>query len=332
MKGLIHQIPSTEPTPGQLAQMERKYGMFIHFGVNTFGNVEWSDGGIDARSYQPDEIDAEGWVRTAYEAGMNYVIMITKHHDGFCLWDTKYTDYCVRNSGNPTDVVKAVSEACKKYGMGLGLYYSLWDRKEISYKENFNEGYIPYMLNQLEELMDGRYGDIVELWLDGPWEKYSVQWRYDLIYDLVKRYQPMCQIGINHTIGLPSLSDPGDRYLPCNYQEGDPIRNFPSDFRLWDPHPCRVVDPKLFMHEGELYYMPFEMTICSREGFSWFYSNIYEQKPVLDVKETVEKIKTAFAAKNVVVINMPPNIHGKLVEGDVKHLMDIGKELGILRV
>lgn len=230
MKGLIHQIPSTEPTPGQLAQMERKYGMFIHFGVNTFGNVEWSDGGIDARSYQPDEIDAEGWVRTAYEAGMNYVIMITKHHDGFCLWDTKYTDYCVRNSGNPTDVVKAVSEACKKYGMGLGLYYSLWDRKEISYKENFNEGYIPYMLNQLEELMDGRYGDIVELWLDGPWEKYSVQWRYDLIYDLVKRYQPMCQIGINHTIGLPSLSDPGDRYLPCNYQEGDPIRNFPSDF------------------------------------------------------------------------------------------------------
>lgn len=332
MKGLIHQIPSTEPTPGQLAQMERKYGMFIHFGVNTFGNVEWSDGGIDARSYQPDEIDAEGWVRTAYEAGMNYVIMITKHHDGFCLWDTKYTDYCVRNSGNPTDVVKAVSEACKKYGMGLGLYYSLWDRKEISYKENFNEGYIPYMLNQLEELMDGRYGDIVELWLDGPWEKYSVQWRYDLIYDLVKRYQPMCQIGINHTIGLPSLSDPGDRYLPCNYQEGDPIRNFPSDFRLWDPHPCRVDDPKLFMNEGELYYMPFEMTICSREGFSWFYSNIYEQKPVLDVKETVEKIKTAFAAKNVVVINMPPNIHGKLVEGDVKHLMDIGKELGILRV
>lgn len=332
MKGLIHQISSTEPTPGQLAQMERKYGMFIHFGVNTFGNVEWSDGGIDARSYQPDEIDAEGWVRTAYEAGMNYVIMITKHHDGFCLWDTKYTDYCVRNSGNPTDVVKAVSEACKKYGMGLGLYYSLWDRKEISYKENFNEGYIPYMLNQLEELMDGRYGDIVELWLDGPWEKYSVQWRYDLIYDLVKRYQPMCQIGINHTIGLPSLSDPGDRYLPCNYQEGDPIRNFPSDFRLWDPHPCRVDDPKLFMHEGELYYMPFEMTICSREGFSWFYSNIYEQKPVLDVKETVEKIKTAFAAKNVVVINMPPNIHGKLVEGDVKHLMDIGKELGILRV
>lgn len=332
MKGMIHQIPSLEPTPGQLAQMERKYGMFIHFGVNTFGNVEWSDGGIDARSYQPDEIDAEGWVRTAYEAGMNYVIMITKHHDGFCLWDTKYTDYCVRNSGNPTDVVKAVSDACRKYRMKLGLYYSLWDRKEISYKENFNEGYIPYMLNQLEELMDGRYGDIVELWLDGPWEKYSVQWRYDLIYDLVKRYQPMCQIGINHTIGLPSLEDPGERYLPCNYQEGDPIRNFPSDFRLWDPHPCRLDDPKLFMHDGELYYMPFEMTICSRAGFSWFYSNIYEQKPVLDVKETVEKIKTVFAAQNMVVINMPPNIHGKLVEGDVKHLMDIGKELGLLRV
>ena len=141
----------------------------------------------------------------------------------------------------------------------------------------------------------------------------------------------MCQIGINHTIGRAGLGDPEERYRPCNYQKGDPIRNFPSDFRLWDPYPCREDDPKLYMHDGELYYMPFEMTICSREGFSWFYSNIYEQKPLLDVKETVEKMKCVFRANNVVVINMPPDIHGKLVEEDVKHLMDIGRELGILR-
>lgn len=331
MKEMIRQLPSLEPTLGQKEQMERRFGMFLHFGINTFGNVEWSDGGIDARSYQPDEVDAEGWVRTAYEAGMNYVIVITKHHDGFCMWDTKYTDYCVKNSGNPTDVVAEVEKACKKYGIKLGLYYSLWDRKEPSYKENFMDGYVPYMLNQLEELMDGRYGEIVELWLDGPWEKFCEEWRYDLIYDLVKRLQPKCQIGINHTIGRPGLGDPEERYRPCNYQEGDPIRNFPSDFRLWDPYLCREDDPKHYMHDGQLYYMPFEMTICSREGFSWFYSNIYEQKPLLDVEETVEKIKLIFRTNNLAVINMPPDTHGRLCKEDVEHLLKIAKGLGTLR-
>lgn len=77
--------------------------------------------------------------------------------------------------------------------------------------------------------------------------------------------------------------------------------------------------------------MPFEMTICSREGFSWFYSNIYEEKPLLDVKETVEKIQMIFRTDNMAVINMPPNIHGKLCESDVEHLMEISRELGVSR-
>ena len=125
---MIRQIPALVPNAGQRAQIERKFGMFIHFGINTFGNVEWSHGDILAERYRPAEIAADEWVRTAFEAGMNYVVLVTKHHDGFCLWDTAYTDYCVRESGNPTDVVKEVSKACEKYGVKLGLYYSLWDR------------------------------------------------------------------------------------------------------------------------------------------------------------------------------------------------------------
>lgn len=137
MSNLIKQKPATEPNEFQLKQMKRKFGMFIHFGVNTFGNTEWSDGMIRAKSYQPETIDADSWAKTAYEAGMNFIILITKHHDGFCLWGTKYTDYCVRNSGNTTDVVAELSKACKKYGLKLGLYYSLWDRKIPCYTENF---------------------------------------------------------------------------------------------------------------------------------------------------------------------------------------------------
>ena len=331
---LIQQQPSRQPSAAQLEQIERQFGMFLHFGVNTFGNVEWSDGGIQALSYQPDTIDADQWVRTAWEAGMNYVILITKHHDGFCLWDTDTTPYSVKHSGNPTDVVAAVSKACAKYGIKLGLYYSLWDRSEPSYTRDFSGEYVPYMLRQLTELMDGRYGEIVELWLDGSWDKSCAQWRLDLIYDLVKRLQPKCQIGVNHTVGVYSeeAGGPEERYQPKNYQEGDPLRMFPSDFRLWDPHMCRADDPKIYTFGGQEYYMPFEMTICSRDGFSWFYSNIYEKKPLMNVDEVVRNCETLFAQGNLAVINMPPDVHGRLVEGDVANLMEIARRLGRARV
>lgn len=250
------------------------------------------------------------------------------------MWDTDTTPYSVKHSGNPTDVVAAVSKACAKYGIKLGLYYSLWDRSEPSYIRDFSGEYIPYMLRQLTELMDGRYGEIVELWLDGSWDKSCAQWRLDLIYDLVKRLQPKCQIGVNHTVGVYSeeAGGPEERYQPKNYQEGDPLRMFPSDFRLWDPHMCRADDPKIYTFGGQEYYMPFEMTICSRDGFSWFYSNIYEKKPLMNVDEVVRNCETLFAQGNLAVINMPPDVHGRLVEGDVANLMEIARRLGRARV
>lgn len=122
--------PSNKPNEVQRAMAARKYGMFIHFGINTFYDTEWSNGKLDISGYRPEGIDADGWVKNAYEAGMNYVILITKHHDGFCLWDTSTTDYCVNRSPVTTDVVAKVAEACEKYGVELGLYYSLWDRHE----------------------------------------------------------------------------------------------------------------------------------------------------------------------------------------------------------
>ena len=126
---MITLIPSREPNAAQKAQIARKYGMFIHFGINTFNNTEWSDGTLPLDSYAPDAIDADSWVRHAYEAGMNYVILITKHHDGFCLFDTDTTEYCVNNTKNPTDVVAEVAKACKKYGVKLGQARVLLQRR-----------------------------------------------------------------------------------------------------------------------------------------------------------------------------------------------------------
>ena len=122
-------VPSTQPSPAQQKQIARKYGMFIHFGINTFHDQEWTDGSKPASSYRPTAVDADQWIRVAKDAGMKYVILTAKHHEGFCLWDSKYTEYDVESSGNTTNVIEAIAKACKKYDIGLGLYYSLWDRK-----------------------------------------------------------------------------------------------------------------------------------------------------------------------------------------------------------
>ena len=92
-------IPSEKPSKYQKDQIKRKYGMFIHFGINTFHDVEWSDGSFPVETYAPTEIDARQWVKTAKDAGMKYIILVAKHHEGFCLWDSKYTDYDVASSG-----------------------------------------------------------------------------------------------------------------------------------------------------------------------------------------------------------------------------------------
>lgn len=179
-------VPSTQPSPAQQQQIARKYGMFIHFGINTFHDQEWTDGSKPASSYRPTAVDADQWIRVAKEAGMKYVILTAKHHEGFCLWDSKYTEYDVANSGNQTNVIEEIAKACKKYDIGLGLYYSLWDRKDNAdvKDKSLDAGYNTYMLKQLDELIDivQPYTNIVEFWFDGGWEKENYRWPVKEIY------------------------------------------------------------------------------------------------------------------------------------------------------
>lgn len=330
---LIAPVPARRPSAGQKRQMDRRFGMFLHFGVNTFGNVEWSDGGIAALSYQPAAIDADQWVRTAWQAGMNYVVVITKHHDGFCLWDTHTTDYSVRCSGSHHRCGGCGGCRLQKIRAGAGAVLLVVGPLGTPLYPGFCRGIHSLHAGPAPELMDGRYGPIAELWLDGGWDKARSQWRLEELYDLVKRLQPECQIGINHTVGMDTdtAGGPDERYLPVRCRNGDPLRMFPCDFRLWDPHPCRPDDAKLYTFDGETYYLPFEMTVCSREGFSWFYSNIYEQKPLLDTEQVVHQCRDAWQAGNPVAINLPPDVRGRLVQADVEHLLEIARRLGVRR-
>ena len=326
---LIMPVPSHQPSEAQKKQIERKYGMFIHFGINTFHDQEWTDGSKPASSYCPTKIDAEQWVKTAKDAGMKYIILITKHHDGFCLWDSNNTDYDVASSANRTNVVEEVAKACKKHGIGLGLYYSLWDRKVNGDVENQSQDsvYNDYMVKQLNELMDiaqKNNTDIVEFWFDGGWVKQNYRWPEMDIYQTIKSRQPQCQVGINWTICSPENVDKHPVH-PDEQKAGFPIRYFPSDFRLGDPHLPVDDDPKVFTHDGKNYYMPWESTVCL--SGRWFYNTTDNEYKSLDELEKLYRQCTK--NDNILILNCPPDRNGRIRDTDVKLLKQLRQRLGI---
>ena len=259
---------------------------------------------------------------------MKYIILVTKHHEGFCLWDSKYTEYDVANSGNQTNVVEEVAKECKRQGIELGLYYSLWDRtqnadvKDLSKDEAYNK----YMLGQINELIDmvQKHTKIVEFWFDGGWEKSNQRWPVQQLYSTIKAKAPQCQVGINWSIGLPDNPD-YHPVLPENQKEGFPIRYFPSDFRLGDPYLPATPDPKLFTHNGKTYYMPWESTVCI--SGKWFYPT--EDTTYKTVDELAGLYVKATAQENILILNTPPNRDGQLRERDVKLLTDLAKKLNL---
>lgn len=324
--------PSNQPNSCQQDLINRKYGMFIHYGINTFNDTEWSDGKLPVSSYNPEVIDVDSWIKNAYEAGMNYVIMITKHHDGFCMWDTDTTDYCVNKSSNTTDIIAEARKACDKYGLKLGLYYSLWDRHEECYKDD--EKYTEYMITHLKELFGGKYGEICELWLDGGWEKSCDAWNIQKIYDTVKDMQPECAITTNLTIG--KYNAVGTSFFtrtvkPEKYRANMPMRYFPSDFRLYDPYFTRKNDPKQYKHKGKSYYLPFEATICIRNMRNWFWDPKYTSEDLCTKDFIVDKYKLLTENDNALVINVAPNIYGKQEPSDIERLQEVARELNISR-
>ena len=155
-----------KPSAGQLSWHKDEFYLFLHFGINTFTGKEWGHGDEKTEIFQPDQLDTDQWCRIAKNAGASGMIITAKHHDGFCLWPSKYSTHTVRQSpwrNGKGDVLKDLSASCKKFGLKFGVYLSPWDRNHPDYgTEKYNDVYINMMTEVLTQ-----YGEVWELWWDG---------------------------------------------------------------------------------------------------------------------------------------------------------------------
>jgi len=302
--------------------MERRYGMFVTYGMNTYLDVEWSEGKVGVEAFDPPGDLAEkvdGWAALAKAAGMRYLLYVTKHHDGFCTWPTKWTDYhsCVSGVKHKVDVVGAVAEACRRHGIELALYYSIWDRHELSYRDADKYRYIKWMKGQLRELLT-QYGEVCELWLDGQWDRKCEEWYLPEVYGFVKGLQPGCQVGVNHTVDK----------MPGLQREGGVMSYWPSDFRLYDPYLPAANDPKIFVDgQGRRVYLPFEATVTMSPVGNWF---AHEGDPLAMEVEWMEEILwRATQGGNVLVMNVSPRKDGTIFEATRRNLMSLAERVGL---
>ena len=188
------------PSARQIAWQKMEFYAFVHFGMNTFTNRDWGTGNEDPKHFHPTEFDPGQWVAACKSAGMTGLILTCKHHDGFCLWPSKLTDHCVRNSAwksGDGDVVREVADACRAGGIEFGVYLSPWDRHEATYGDC--AAYNRFFTGQLEELLTS-YGPVFCIWFDGacgegPNGKRQV-YDWDAYYATIRRLQPDAVISV----------------------------------------------------------------------------------------------------------------------------------------
>jgi alpha-L-fucosidase len=178
-----------KPSPQQVAWQDLEFGVIVHFSTNTFLDREWGDGTASPAVFNPTQFDPDQWMQAIKASGAKYIVLVAKHHDGFCLWPTGQTDYSVKASpwkDGKGDVVGDVARSARKYGLKFGVYLSPWDRHDPRY--NDPAAYDKYYLSELEELAQ-RYGDLVEFWLDGAGSAGHV-YNFSRILETLRTYQP----------------------------------------------------------------------------------------------------------------------------------------------
>lgn len=311
------------PSQKQLNWQEMESYAFIHFSLNTFTNKEWGYGDESPQLFNPTDLDTRQWARVAKEAGMKGIILVAKHHDGFCLWPSAYTERSVKNSpwkNGKGDVVKELAAACKEYGLKLGLYLSPWDRNNPDYGK---PAYITYFRNQLKELLTN-YGSIFEMWFDGAnggdgyygganeIRKINTleYYNWDETYKLIYKIAPNTLVwGIG-----PSEA----RWI--GNEEGYANKTNWSLLRQKEDLAGKVhYSEYMSGHEDGEKWVPGETNVSIRPG--WFYHAVEDDK-VHTLDEMVDFYYHSIGRNTTFLLNIPPDKIGLIHENDVQRLKE----------
>ncbi|MEI0531375.1 alpha-L-fucosidase [Brachyspira pilosicoli] len=313
------------PTTNQYNWQSLELTAFIHFGINTFTGKEWGDGTESPSEFYPTDLDVDQWVRVLKDAGFKLIILTAKHHDGFCLWPTKTTSHSVASSpykGGKGDIVKEFSDACKKYGVKMGLYLSPWDRNASSYGQG--EAYNDFYVEQLTELVTG-YGELTELWLDGAKGEGANQ-DYDIErwLEVLKKYQPNAVSAVmgedvrwvGNEQGYGRETEWGVQgYKPNSYKDSESYNSSLGLVLTGKDLGSRDILKKV----NSVYWYPSEVDVSIRPG--WFYHD-YETPKSLD--KLIDIYYKSVGYNSVLLLNVPPDKRGQFDSKDIAVLGEFG--------
>jgi len=337
MTDWIQYAAQVKPSDRQAALQEMEFYAFIHFTVNTYTDQEWGDGNEDPAIFNPVQFDANQWVESCREAGMKGLILTCKHHDGFCLWPSQYTEHSVKSSpwkNGKGDIVREVADACRQGGIKFGVYLSPWDRHERSYGDS--PRYNAYFINQLRELLTN-YGDIFCVWFDGacgegPNGKRQ-EYDWDAYYSVIRELQPNAVISVcgpdirwcGNEAGhcresewsvVPASLQSNERIQEKSQQADD--REFA---KRYDSRDDDLGSREIIRGERELVWYPAEVNTSIRPG--WFY-HANEDDKVRSLDELLHIYYRSVGGNATFLLNLSPDQRGLIHEHDRARLKELG--------
>ena len=315
------------PTRNQLEWQQMELTAFLHYGINTYTNRAWGDGKESPELFNPTAFDADQIVKSIKAGGFKLIILTCKHHDGFCLWPSQYTEHSVKNSPYKGDIVKEISDACKKNGIKFGVYLSPWDRNAPCYGDSpkYNE----YFINQLTELLTN-YGEVSEVWFDGacgegPNGKVQ-EYDWQAITETIHRLQPEAVTAICgddiRWVGNESGKGRESEWnvtplAPKVYANAMQLRK-----ELGIDEVTRDLGSReLISKAKELFWYASETDVSIRPG--WFYHES-QNNYVRSLKNLVDIYFSSVGSNSSLLLNIPPTLEGKVHPTDSIRLKEFG--------